>query len=164
MRRRSPWSTLTSAVVVIGFAIWSFLTAYAPSDTTPLSDVSGPLLDAATTWVHHHAKGGGWDSPVVTLSLEGGQAIRFVGHDRGDAPAAEPVGALQRGTALTARVDATGEIWELSAAGQPVVSLADTLARHHRLQRNRNLGSGFLLLFGLGLGAYALRRLKAGDS
>ncbi|HEY2345663.1 MAG TPA: hypothetical protein VGH80_07255 [Xanthomonadaceae bacterium] len=160
MGQRSPWSTIFGSVVLVGFAMWNFATAYAPPDSTPLRSVDGTIANVITTWVHHSTKGGGWNSPVVTIVLADSQTIRFTGHSRGETPAAQPLSALRRGATANARVDATGEIWELSVEDRPVVALADTLARHHALVHTRNLICFFLLAMGLGLGAYGVRRLK----
>ena len=152
---------MASAVIVLGFALWFFHGAYAPPDSTPLHGVDGSITDVGTTWVHHSSKGGGWDAPVVTVAVADGGSIRMTAHSKNESSAVLSLAGLARGAAVHARVDAEGEIWQLSAGDHEVVPLADTLARHHRLARMRNGICAFMLLLGVGLGVFGFKRMQA---
>ena len=116
MRTQSPWPTLALAAILLGFALWFFRTDYVPPDSTPLHLVDGSIRNVSTTWIHHSSKGGGWNAPVQTITTSNGGLIRFTAHAGDESPAVLSMGGLlEQGSALRAQVDASGEIWELSA-------------------------------------------------
>jgi len=161
MRTQSPWSTIASAVFLLGFALWFFHSAYAPPDSTPLHLVEGSIGIVSTTWIHHSSKVSHWSSPIVTITTADGPSIRFTAHSQKETPAVLSVANLRQGSALRAQVDASGEIWEMSANENEVVPLADTLERHHELMHRRNLVCGFMLVLGVVSGVFGYKRLQA---
>ena len=161
MRTQSPWITLLSAALVLVMALWFFSTAYAPSDATPLHRVEGSIGSVATTWVYHSQKGGGWNAPVVSIATGDAGSIHFTAHSKDESPAVLALASLMPGTPLRAQVDASGEIWELTANEHEVVPLSDTLDRHHQLAHRRNLVCSLMLLLGVGLGVSGFKRLQA---
>jgi hypothetical protein len=170
MRAQSPVSVVGSVVLMAVFSAWNYYTTYAPPDTTPLHVVEGTVHSVATTWArqaHRHAAD--WNSPIVTIAVGDGESIRFTGesirftaHSRDESPVAQRVMDLQKGSALHAQADETGELWELNLIDQEVFSLTSTLARHHRLAHSRNLISGLLLFVRMILGAIGYRRMHSG--
>jgi hypothetical protein len=164
MRAQSPLSVVGSVVLMDVFSAWNYYTTYAPPDTTALHVVEGTVQSVTTTWVHHtHRHAANWDSPIVTIALGEGESIRFTAHSRDESPVARQLMDLQKGSALHAQADETGELWELSLNDQEVISLASTLARHHSRAHSRNLISGLLLFVGMILGVIGYRRMQSGD-
>lgn len=164
LQSRSPWSLLLGGVLLVVASLWTFATTYSPSDGTPLRTVTGVLAHAGTNWIHHSGKGGSWDAPQVALSLADGQTLHFVSRSRDDVPAAAPLSALQPGMAVQAQVDAAGEIWQLQAGQNDLLTLPATLARHHAYARKQHLVAAFILIMGLGLcgsGGYRLKNESA---
>lgn len=170
MSRPTPWEALACAAALLIAAFWYRLANPVPADTTPLTAVAGTVTQVATNLVGHRARSSRWwrhtsrYTQVVTLTLESGQTIRYSGGQRGQAPGARPMSALPLRTAIQARVDADGEIWELSAAGQPEVRMADTLAQIHGERSSRNLFFGLFVVGALAAAAWAWVRLQAGKS
>jgi hypothetical protein len=164
MRTQSPWSTMASAVVILGFALYFFHTAYAPPDSTPLHGVEGAIANVGTTWIHHSSKSGGWNAPVVTIVVADGESIRLTAHSKNESQAVLALAGLSQGSIAQGQVDANGEIWQLSAGGNEPVKLADTLARHHQLVQTRNLACAIMLILGVGMGVFGFKRIQAANS
>lgn len=167
----APGKILVCGVVMLLFAVWNHATTYAPSDITPLHDVTGKLASTETK-SHFHRNtlrlfntfrtGRGWFGNNVTLHLADGQSIHYTEREREQRFASYPLATVPAGASIQAQADDTGEIWQLSADGREVISLAGTLARHHRIRHFRNVVDGILVLLGLGmLGFAALRRKPA---
>jgi len=161
MRIQSPWAWMATGAMVLALAWRTLHIAYAPPDSTVLHPVVGSISNISTGWIYHSYRRSYWDAPILTIVMADGATIHFTAHSKNESPAVMSLATLPHDVSVHAMVDADGEIWQLTAAENEVVALADTLARHHRLVHTRNLAFGFLLVLGVGMGVFGYKGLRA---